>query len=217
MTTAIATPFLKAQRHLARRDPVLKKLVAAVGPCTLRHDADRFGALVRAIIAQQISTRAAAAIHGRLTEALAATGVTAAAVLALPARGLRAAGLSTAKARALADLADHVRRGALALDTLHLLPDEEIISRLLPVRGIGRWTAEMFLIFSLGRFDVLPVTDWGLRVGARQQYGLGRAPGKAQLTALAEPWRPYRTVATWYLWRSLGFVPQSGLNIEDRG
>jgi DNA-3-methyladenine glycosylase II len=101
-------------------------------------------------------------------------------------------------------------------DTLHRLPDEEIIGLLLPVRGIGRWTAEMFLIFSLGRFDVLPVTDWGLRVAVKRQYGMPLLPGKHQLTALAEPWRPYRSVATWYLWRSLGFVPQSGLTIKDR-
>jgi len=217
MATTVPAPFLKAQRHLARRDPVLKRLIAAVGPCTLRHDADRFGALVRAIVAQQISTRAAAAIHARLTAALAAAGVTPPALLALPSRTLRAAGLSAAKARALADLADKVQSGAVPLDTLHLLPDEAVIALLVPVRGIGRWTAEMFLIFSLGRFDVLPVTDWGLRVGAQRQYGLPAPPGKAQLTELAEPWRPYRSVATWYLWRSLGFVPQSGLENEERG
>jgi DNA-3-methyladenine glycosylase II len=207
----------KAQRHLARRDPVLKHLIAAIGPCTLQHDPERFRALVRSIIGQQISTKAAASIRVRLEGALGPRGVTPAGILALAEEDLRSVGLSAAKARSVRDLAEKVHSGAVALDTLHEQTDEEVIARLIPVRGIGRWTAEMFLIFSLGRLDVLPVDDLGLRVGVQRQYGLAEPPAKARLTDLAAPWSPYRSVATWYFWRSLGFVPQSGLNPPERG
>lgn len=203
------SPHLKAQRHLARRDPVLKRLIASVGPCTLQPEPNHFGALVRAIIAQQISTRAARSITARLTDGLGRHGVTARGVLRLSDEALRAAGLSAAKVRALRDLAEKVRGGEVPLDALHEMDDEEVIARLLPVRGIGRWTAQMFLIFSLGRPDVLPVDDFGLRAGVRRHYDLGELPGKTDLIARAEPWRPYRSIATWYVWRSLGGVPQS--------
>jgi DNA-3-methyladenine glycosylase II len=201
--------YQKARRHLARRDAVLKRLMSAIGPCTLRQNPNRFAALVRSIVSQQISTKAAAAISGRLEQALVSTGITPEGILALSTEELRAAGLSAAKARSLCDLAEKVQNQTLPLDTLHQLPDEEIIASLVPVRGIGRWTAEMFLIFSLGRLDVLPVADWGLRVGVQRQYSLVEPPAKACLVELAEPWRPYRSIATWYFWRSLGAVPQS--------
>jgi 3-methyladenine DNA glycosylase/8-oxoguanine DNA glycosylase len=123
---------------------------------------------------------------------------------------LRGAGLSAGKVRALRDLATKVHRGEVPLSEFPKLPDEEVIARLLPVHGIGRWTAEMFLIFSLGRMDVLPMADYGLRAGIRRAYALEDLPDMAQLLELAERWRPYRSVATWYIWRSLGFVPQSG-------
>jgi DNA-3-methyladenine glycosylase II len=205
----MSADFVKAQRHLARRDRVLKQLIAAVGPCTLRLNPDRFAALARSIISQQISTKAAESIRNRLEQALAPAGLKAAAILALPDEALRAAGLSAAKTRAVRDLAEKVHGKAVPLDALHEQTDEEVIAALLPVRGIGRWTAEMFLIFSLGRWDVLPVADLGLRAGVQQQYGLAELPGKEELTQMAEPWRPYRSIATWYFWRSRGFVPQS--------
>jgi DNA-3-methyladenine glycosylase II len=198
-----------ARRHLARRDPVLKRLMAHVGPCTLRHEPDGFAALVRSIISQQISTRAAASIHARLLQALGRRGLRPGALLALSDEELRGAGLSASKARSLRDLAEKVHSRAVPLRRLPEMADEEVIERLLPVRGIGRWTAQMFLIFSLGRPDVLPVDDLGLRAGVRQVYGLPALPERAALTELAEPWRPYRSVATWYFWRSRGFVPQS--------
>jgi DNA-3-methyladenine glycosylase II len=201
--------FLKAQRHLARRDPILRRLIKAVGPCTLSYRKDRFASLVRAIIAQQISTKAAAAIRGRLEQRLAVTGVTPEGVLALTPKAVGEVGLSASKARSLQDLSEKVLSGAVPLRSLHRLPDEEVIASLIPVRGIGRWTAEMFLIFSLGRLDVLPVDDWGLRSGVRKHYELDQAPAGDLLRALAEPWRPYRSIATWYIWRSLGNVPQS--------
>lgn len=128
---------------------------------------------------------------------------------------LRAAGLSSNKMAALRDLATKVHAGDVPLAAIHEMEDEDVIARLVPVRGIGRWTAEMFLIFSLGRLDVLPVDDLGLRVGAQRLYRLRKIPDKRRLIKLAEPWRPYRSVATWYLWRSLGFVPQSGLKLKQ--
>ncbi len=209
MMGAMTLDQTKARRHLARRDPVLKQLIAAVGPCTLRHEPDGFAALVRSIVAQQISTRAAASIHARLLAALGRRRVRPAALLALSDQELRAAGLSASKARSLRDLAEKVHGGQVPLQRLPELTDEEVIALLVPVRGIGRWTAQMFLIFSLGRPDVLPLDDLGLRAGVQQAYALPDLPDRAALTALAEAWRPYRSVATWYFWRSRGFVPQS--------
>src|SRR5262249_7712170 len=147
--------FAKAQRHLARRDAVLKKLIRRVGPCTLQVNSDRFGVLVRSIVSQQISTKAAASIRARLEQALPPDGITAANILQTPEPTLRAAGLSAGKARYLRDLAEKVHHAVLPLDALHEFADEEVIAHLLPVKGIGRWTAQMFLIFSLGRWDVL--------------------------------------------------------------
>jgi DNA-3-methyladenine glycosylase II len=207
--SATTDDFRKAQRHLARRDRVLKRLIAAVGPCTLWHSPERFGLLVRSIISQQISTRAAQSIHARLEGVAGKAGVTPASLLALSDEALRSAGLSAAKTRSLRDLAEKVHGGAVALDRLHEADDETVIAALIPVRGIGRWTAQMFLIFSLGRLDVLPVDDFGLRAGIRRQYRLKEMPDKNRVEKLAEPWRPYRTIATWYFWKSLGFVPQS--------
>ena len=199
----------KGRRHLARRDPVLKRLIAAIGPCTLRYEPDGFAALVRSIISQQISTRAATAIQARLVQAVDQAGLTPAALLDLTDQALKQAGLSQAKVRSLRDLADKVQTGVVPLEQLSALEDEEVIATLLPVRGIGRWTAQMFLIFSLGRLDVLPVDDLGFRAGVQEQYGLTELPTRASLTALAKPWQPFRSIATWYFWRSRGFVPQS--------
>jgi DNA-3-methyladenine glycosylase II len=204
--------YLKARRHLARRDPVLKKVIATVGPCTLTPLADRFAALARSIISQQISTKAAASIRARLEQALAPHGLVPSAILAASIEELRAAGLSTAKTASIRDLAERVRDGSLPLKRLNKLTDEEVIEHLIPVRGIGRWTAQMFLIFSLGRLDVLPVADLGLRVGVQKQYGLKEPPGKMDLEELAKPWQPYRSIATWYFWRSLAAVPQAESN-----
>lgn len=204
--------YQKARRHLARRDPVLKRLIAVVGPCTLQPNPDGFAMLVRSIISQQISTKAAAAIRTRLEEVAGRAGVTPAGVLKLSDEALRSAGLSQAKARSIRDLAEKVRSKVVAFDHLPEATDEEVIEQLTVVRGIGRWTAEMFLIFALGRLDVLPVDDFGLRAGVRREYCLAELPGKPRLTEIGEPWRPYRSIATWYFWRSFGFVPQSGMN-----
>lgn len=202
-----AAVFTRARRHLTRRDPVLGGLIARVGRCTLRPGGDAFEALVRAVVAQMISTAAARSVYARLEATVGE--MTPANLLAAGAERVRAAGLSGAKVRALTDLSNHVVSGQLPLAHLPELDDEEVIDRLVDVRGIGRWTAEMFLIFSLGRLDVLPVDDLGLRAGVKEHFGLAQLPGRAALRELAESWRPYRSVATWYLWRSRGFVPQS--------
>ena len=170
-------PFAKAQRHLSRRDPVLRKVIKAVGPCTLQPVADFFIVLARAISSQQLSTRAAATIFGRL-QALSPDGLTPAAVLAATDEQLRGAGLSRSKVLSLRDLAARVQSGALPLHDLPRLSDEEVVALLVPVRGIGVWTAQMFLIFSLGRLDVLPVDDLGLRAGVRDMYGLPELPNR---------------------------------------
>lgn len=206
----MSTPeFQKARRHLSRRDAVLKKLIRAVGPCTLRATDDHFGILVRSIVSQQISTKAALAISRRLVKSLGRRGLRPKSILDADDALLRAAGLSANKARSLRDLAAKCSAGEVPLRKLPELDDEAVIEALTLVHGIGRWTAEMFLIFSLGRLDVLPIGDYGLRAGVRKQYELADLPDKNTLTTLAEPWRPYRSVGTWFIWRSFGNVPQS--------
>lgn len=206
----MSTPeFLRARRHLARRDPVMKAIVKTVGPCTLHADDDHFGVLARSIVSQQISTKAARAITDRLVKALGRRGLRPAAILAQDDDTLRAAGLSANKQKSLRDLAARCQSNEVPLKDLPRMSDEDVIAALLPVRGIGRWTAEMFLMFSLGRRDVLPVGDYGLRSGIMKHYGLADLATKAQLEELGEPWRPFRSIATWYVWRSLGPVPQS--------
>jgi DNA-3-methyladenine glycosylase II len=196
------TSYRKARRHLSLCDPVLCRLIDLVGPCTLQPDGDGFRALVRAIVAQLISTKAAASIFARVEAALSEGGLTPAGIVAAGETALRGAGLSGTKARGLLDLANRVLSGELPLDRLPQMSDEEVIDHLVPVHGIGRWTAEMFLIFSLGRLDVLPVDDFGLRAGVRDEYGLPQLPSAKELRALAEPWRPFRSIGTWYFWKS---------------
>ncbi len=188
---------------------MLRKLITQLGPCTLQINPDHFSVLAGSIVSQQISTKAAHSIRARLLQTLAPATLRPAAILATGEAALRSAGLSSNKVRSMRDLAEKVHHGTVPLDELHALSDEEVIEKLLPVRGIGRWTAEMFLIFSLGRPDVLPVGDLGLRVGVQRQWGLAEVPDRATLVALAEAWRPWRSVATWYMWRSFGAVPQS--------
>src|SRR5262245_33736895 len=201
--------YTHAHRHLSRRDTVLKRLIREVGPCTLRHDSDGFAVLARSIIAQQISSKAAKSIGARVVEVVGERGLTPEGIAAASDDQLRNAGLSAGKLLSLRDLSDKVLTGALPLKKLPRLPDDEVIGLLLPVRGIGPWTADMFLIFSLGRLDILPVGDLGLRAGVQRQYGLPELPAKDALVVRAEPWRPYRSVATWFFWRSFGNVPQS--------
>jgi DNA-3-methyladenine glycosylase II len=192
--------------HLSRADAVLGGLIRAVGPCRLETSADGhpFQILARAIAHQQLNGTAANTILKRLVDSVGA-GVfpTPEQVLAAPAERLRAAGFSFAKVAALHDLAEKTLAGVVPdAATLVALGDEEIIARLTQVRGIGRWTVEMLLVFQLGRPDVLPVDDFGVRTGFQAAYGLSRLPRPQALAAWGERWKPYRTTAAWYLWRA---------------
>jgi DNA-3-methyladenine glycosylase II len=202
----------EASADLARRDPALAAIVERVGPCDLRRGRPRrphFAELARMILYQQLAGRAAAAIHGRFAALFDDEGPTPEAVLALPVDELRAAGLSGSKATSIRDLADKVLAGDVKLDRLGRLPDDEIVRELTLVRGIGRWTAEMFLMFQLGRLDVWPVDDYGVRKGYAAIFG-GAAPSAKELVALGDPFRPYRSVAAWYCWRAADTIlPES--------
>jgi DNA-3-methyladenine glycosylase II len=186
---------------LHRSDAILSAHITRVGPFLLKRDPDRFGMLVRSILSQQISTKAARAIHRKLADAAGEEGLSPARLLALSDQEFRTAGLSSQKIRYLRDLSQRVDSGALKLSQLHRKPDEDVIAALTEVLGIGRWTAQMFLIFSLGRADVMPHDDLGLRSSLKALYGLTELPTKAQSLAIAEKWRPYASIATWYCWR----------------
>ena len=209
MSTPLAAVYQKARRHLARRDPILKRIIADHGTCTLQPHPGGFVVLAKSIVSQMISTKAALAISAKLDALLQPHGLTPEGILEAGEDRVRSAGLSRAKAAALTDLATRVKTGVLPLDTFADMAEDEIAASLVAVRGIGPWTAHMYLMFSLGKLDVLPVDDFGLRAGVQQSYGLEKLPGRAELRELAEPWRPYRSVATWYFWRSRGPVPQS--------
>jgi DNA-3-methyladenine glycosylase II len=188
---------------------VLKRIIAAVGPCTLQPGGDPFVLLVRSIVSQMISTKAAAAVFGRLQALMGPAGLSPQAVLTLGDQ-MRGAGLSGAKVSALIDLAQRTASGELPMARMADLSDEEVIEHLVAVKGIGIWTAQMFLIFCLGRLDVLPVGDLGFRAGVKDHYGLDELPKASHLRERAEAWRPYCSVATWYFWRGRGAVPDSG-------
>ena len=201
--------YIKARRVLARRDPVIGELIRRHGSCGLARaqHADPFRALIRAIISQQLSTKAARTIFARF-EALFESGFPAPAqVRALSDEWLRRCGLSSQKLRYLRDLCDRVEDGSLPLAALDHMSDEEVIQALTQVKGIGRWTAEMFLMFRLHRPDVLPVGDLGIVKAVQKNYGLRKTPTPERLVRLGESWRPYRSVACWYLWASLGNPP----------
>jgi len=207
-----AAALVAATEELAGRDPVLARLVAAVGPCQLdrRRGLSHFGALCRSITFQQLAGRAAATIFGRFVVAVTggddAVALTPEGVLAVSEEALRGAGLSAAKTRSIRALAESARNGEVPLHDVERLSDEELIARLSSVPGIGRWTAEMFLIFQLGRLDVWPVGDLGVRKGYGLAWGLPEPPTPKELDAYGETFRPYRSVAAWYCWRAVDTV-----------
>jgi DNA-3-methyladenine glycosylase II len=206
------TTHAKAAEILAARDPVIARLVAAAGPPRLRRpQSSHYATLVQAIVYQQLAGAAAATIHRRVISALDGD-VRPEAVLALSVETLRGAGLSAAKVASLRDLASKVLDETVVLAPRRLArqSDQEIVDRLSAVRGIGRWTAEMFLIFQLGRLDVWPVGDYGVRKGYALAYGLPEPPSPKELAALGEPFRPYRSVAAWYCWRAAEAVTPGG-------
>jgi DNA-3-methyladenine glycosylase II len=192
-----------AVAEVSRRDPVMAAHIARVGPCDIRPgQGDYFSALARSILYQQLAGKAAAAIHARFVEAVGGS-VTATAVLATPPEDLRAAGLSSAKTLSIIDLATRATDGTVPLDGIDSLDDEEIVARLVTVRGIGRWTAEMFLLFELRRLDVWPTLDLGVQQGLKLIYGLEERPTPKQMSPMGDAFRPYRTIPAWYAWQAV--------------
>jgi DNA-3-methyladenine glycosylase II len=171
---------------------------------------DAYGTLVRSITGQQLSTKAAATIYGRLTELYDGRTPTPEEILATDPQQLRAIGLSNAKAAYLRDLAEHIVDGELPVDQLAELPDAKVCELLTAIKGLGRWTVDMFLMFHLGRPDILPVGDLGIRKAMQIQYGLEELPKAAEMEQIAEAWRPHRTLASLYLWESLDNRPGAG-------
>jgi DNA-3-methyladenine glycosylase II len=191
---------------------VLAAIIRQHGPCGLgavRDRVDHFAMLARANVFQQLSTKAATTIHNRLLESLPGGAMTPAALAAIDEPLFRAAGISRQKSGYLRDLADKVASGIVPLEAVDEMPDEEVIAALTAVKGIGRWTAEMFLIFRLQRPDVLPVGDLGIQNAIQKAYRLRKKPTPERMRKLAAAWQPYRSIACWYLWRSLDNEPAS--------
>ncbi len=193
-----------------RRDPILAGIIKRHGACELgaaRDRFDHFAMLVRAIVFQQLSTKAATTIHTRLMTLMPSGLPAPAALMALTDAQFRAVGISRQKAGYLRDLSEKVGSGAVPLDTIDALDDEEVITALTRIKGIGRWTSEMFLIFRLQRPDVLPLGDVGIVNAMQKAYRMRKKPTSERMRKIGEAWRPYRSVACWYLWRSLDNEP----------
>ena len=188
--------------HLKRADPVLNRIIEQVGAYRIEFRDPTFETLVKSIVYQQLSGRVASVIFGRLVEA-AGGRVTPESILKLRPVRMRAAGLSGQKTAYIRDLARHTRDRRVVFEELAALSDDHVIERLTQVKGIGVWTVHMFLIFALRRPNVLPTGDLGIRNAVRKAYGMAELPKPAEIEMLAEAWRPFRTVASWYLWRSL--------------
>jgi DNA-3-methyladenine glycosylase II len=192
----------KAIIHLKKTDPTLRRIIEKVGPYRIGFREPTFDTLVRSIVYQQLSGKVAIVIYNRLLEA-AGSELTPEAVLKLKPAKLRAIGLSKQKSAYIRDLAQRTQAGSVSFDSIHQLSDEEVIEHLTAVKGIGVWTAHMFLIFALRRPDVLPTGDLGVRMAIRKAYELAELPKPAEIEEIARSWRPYCSVAAWYLWRSL--------------
>jgi DNA-3-methyladenine glycosylase II len=191
---------------------VLARLIDEIGPLSVKarkrgRPADAYGTLVRTITGQQLSSKAAATIYTRLTALYGGRTPTPEEIIATDPQQLRDVGLSGAKAAYLRDLAEHIVDGELPLDELAELPDEKVYEVLIAVKGLGRWSIDMFLMFHLGRGDILPVGDLGIRKAIQVLYGLDELPKAAEIEQIAEAWRPYRTLACLYLWESLDNAP----------
>ncbi|RPI88564.1 MAG: DNA-3-methyladenine glycosylase 2 family protein [Planctomycetaceae bacterium] len=189
--------------HLKRSDRVLGRVIDTVGPFALKLERNRFQMLVWSILSQQISGKAARSIRRRLVELIAPDRVSPENLATLSIGELRSAGVSPQKARYIHDLSAKVAEGTVRLPRVARMSDDEVIAELVQVKGIGVWTAQMFLMFSLGRLDVFPHDDLGIRTALRNLYGLKDLPDRTRSHELAAPWRPYATVASWYCWRSL--------------
>lgn len=199
----------RATTHL-QTDPVLAPLIAAYGPCTIAPHTNYYQELVESIVGQQLSVKAAASINRRFVELFGGVFPSPEALLERTVEELRSAGLSGAKAKYVQDLALHVQAGALRFDEFERLSNEEIIRELVAIKGIGEWTAHMFLMFCMARLDVLPVGDLGIRNGIRALYGFDHLPTAEEIrdVASANNWHPYESVASWYVWQSLDDMPK---------
>ena len=206
-----AEGYERARRHLMRRDPRLGAAIAQIGACALaeRQRSDHLTALVGAIVSQQLSTKAAATIFGRFTALFPDGAIHPEAVARIDDTQLRGVGLSGQKIGYLRDLCARIADGRLALDELETLDDDQVIERLTSVKGFGRWTAEMFLMFRLHRPDVLPAGDLGIVNAVQRLYRLRKRPDAKRILKIGEAWRPYRSVASWYLWQTLKNEPLS--------
>ena len=203
----IVTPdyWAEACAHLSRKDRVMKKIIPQFGDAVLESRGDAFVTLARSIVGQQISVKAAQSVWDKFAKL--SRKITPSSVLKLKVDDMRAAGLSARKVEYLVDLALHFDSGAVHVNDWQSMDDEAIIAELVAIRGIGRWTAEMFLIFHLMRPNVLPLDDVGLINGVSQNYFSGEPVSRSDLREVAQAWTPYSTVATWYIWRSLDPVP----------
>ena len=209
LSIAVPQYWDEACKHLSKRDRVMRKLIPRFGEGRLQSRGDAFATLARSIVGQQISVKAAQAVWNRFSALLGepALPLTPACVLALDTVAIRAAGLSTRKVEYLCDLAAHFESGAVHVDQWQAMDDEAIIDELVAIRGIGRWTAEMFLIFHLMRPNVLPLDDVGLLKGISTNYFSGEPVSRAEAREVGDAWAPFRSVATWYIWRSLDPLP----------
>jgi len=198
-----------AQLHLSKSDPLLSRLIKEFGPCKIKPHKDYYGELVSSIVGQQLSTKAAAAIWLRVLKLFGGKMPEPQQLMMIDDELLRHAGLSRAKVSYVKDLAAHVIDGRLSLDHISAMPNEQLIEQLTAIKGIGKWSAHMFMIFGLGRLDVLPVGDLGIRKAIMNNYGLATLPDPATCISIASEngWHPYESVASWYLWKSLDSSP----------
>jgi DNA-3-methyladenine glycosylase II len=192
----------KAVNHLSKSDPILRAIIGRVGPCRMEYGPPEFHSLAESIVYQQLNGRAAETIFDRFT-ALAGDPVTPAGILKLSELQMRSVGLSKQKSSYLRDMAERAVRGDLDFGKLHQLSDDEVISHLTQVKGVGTWTAQMFLMFTLKRPNVLPTGDLGVQMAIKKHYNKRKLPKPLQMEKIARAWEPYRSVACWYLWRSL--------------
>jgi len=201
--------YQKAVAHLRNVDPVMAEVISKVGPykLALRTAGTHFDALVRSIVYQQLSGKAAATIHGRVLQLFDPNAPLPAQIIATDHETLRRAGLSNQKASYLRNLAEHALNGSVPIESLHELTDDEIIAALVQVKGIGRWSAQMFLMFRLGRPNVLPDLDLGVQKGIQTAYRMKKLPSPKKVLEVGAKWTPYRSMASWYMWRVLEMPP----------
>jgi len=192
-----------AIKHLKKSDPVMAAIIQRVGPCAIQYSEPSFESLVRSIVYQQLSGRVASVIFGRLHAAAAEEQLTPAGIMKLRPEKMRKLGLSAQKTLYIRELAKHTRRGSIVFEDLPDTDDASVIEHLTRVKGIGVWTAQMFLMFALRREDILPVADLGIRSAMKKAYGLQDLPKPAEMEKIATAWKPYASIACWYLWRSL--------------